>query len=107
MTRDTAQRRGLNPRRVAEMRPDDIGFFDTLDELEDALISAGWAPTRRGDSTLYELSGCDALVLVSGSGLVAMQVEGADGKAIEYGRCRLGDVMMIGGSLVVGASVEI
>ena len=36
MTRDTAQRRGLNPRRVAEMRPDDIGFFDTLDELEDA-----------------------------------------------------------------------
>ena len=105
-----ARRRGINPKKLSELRPDDIGFFDSFEEFDETLRNHEWERTDYNvlNLSVYMLKGCDAEILVKEKALVSMKVFDPETHAIiSEGTAPLSECMLIGGSLIVGTGVEI
>lgn len=111
MDYDLARHRGLMPlHKVADMRPDDIGFFENFREFDEILQDHGWKRTDYSvlKLSVYMLDGCDAEILVKEEALVSLKLfDSATHAVISEGTAPLSECMMIGGSLIVGAGVEV
>lgn len=99
MDKELAIRRGVSL--------NEIGFFDSIDELRETLTQCGWNEERVGDGWQYLQDGVMACILVKDSGLVSMRTDNSDGVMHDYGLCSYKEVLRIGGSIIVGSSIEI
>lgn len=105
MDRNLARRRGLGPVKAAKAKPEDIGFFDSVEELTDELLNHGWSITASKDGWLcWTLEGCDTQVHVDGR-FERVKLVDTDSEYETEGR--LSECFMIAGSLFVGSSVEL
>lgn len=110
MDHSLARRRGLSPKKVAEMREEDIGFFESFEEFDEILRDHEWKRTDYNvlKLSVYMLNGCDAEILVKEKALVSLKIFDSETHAvISEGTAPLSECMMVGGSLIVGAGVEI
>ncbi len=110
MDYNLARKRGINPKKLSELRPDDIGFFESFEEFDQILKDHEWERTDYDvlKLSIYMLKECDAEILVKEKALVSMKVFDPETHAIvSEGTAPLSECMLISGSLIVGTGVEI
>ena len=80
------------------------------DEPDEVLQDHGWKRTDYSvlKLSVYMLDGCDAEILVKEETLVSLKLfDSTTHAVISEGTAPLSECMMIGGSLIVGAGVEV
>lgn len=109
MDYNLANKRGLNPKKVAKMRAEDIGFFTSFEEFDEILRDHEWERTDFNvlGLTYYTLTGCQAEISVRNRSVVTLKSLNAKGEIFAEATAPLTECMMMGGSLIVGAGVEI